>query len=86
MYYRQHAPIYGETSAPIHWENTLFPFLIDGKTDGVQVEEAFLNFERGDNEPCVLYHKERDFLFYSGYWVYYHELYNSSTKPVLNHV
>ena len=26
----------------------------------MQVEEAFLNFERGDNEPCVLYHKERD--------------------------
>ena len=60
MYYRQHAPIYGENSAPVHWENTLFPFLTDGKKDGVQVEETFLNFERGENEPCVLYLKERD--------------------------
>ena len=33
MYYRQHAPIYGENSAPIHWENTLFPFLTNGKKD-----------------------------------------------------
>ena len=60
MYYRQHAPIYGENSAPIHWGNTLFPFLTNGKKDGVQIEEAFLNFERGENEPCVLYLKERD--------------------------
>ena len=60
MYYRQHAPIYGENSAPVHWENTLFPFLTDGLIDGVQVEQEFLNFTRGDNEPCVLYHKERD--------------------------
>ena len=30
MYYRQHAPIYGENSTPIHWEKTLFPFLTDG--------------------------------------------------------
>jgi hypothetical protein len=60
MYYRQHAPIYGENSAPMHRENTLFPFLTNGKKDGVQIQEEFLNFERGENEPCVLYHKERD--------------------------
>ena len=60
MHYRQHAPIYDENSAPVHWEGTLFPFLTDGKKDGVQIEEAFLNFERGDNEPCALYLKERD--------------------------
>jgi hypothetical protein len=59
MYYRQHAPIYGENSAPIHWENTLFPFLTNGKKDGVQIEEEFLNFERGENAPCVLYLPQR---------------------------
>jgi hypothetical protein len=41
-------------------KNTLFLFLTNGKKDGVQIEEEFLNFERGENAPCVLYHKERD--------------------------
>ena len=46
--YRQLAPIYGENSAPIRWEKTLFPFI------------KSLGFDKGDNEPCVFYHKERD--------------------------
>ena len=48
LVYRQLAPIYGENSAPIRWEKTLFPFI------------KSLGFEKGDNEPCVFYHKERD--------------------------
>jgi hypothetical protein len=27
MYFRQMGPIYGENSAPKHWENTLFPWI-----------------------------------------------------------
>ena len=53
MCYRQHAPIYGENSAPVHWENTLFPFLTDGLKGGVQVGEGFLNFTRGDNTATM---------------------------------
>ena len=48
MYFRQMGPIYGENSAPKHWENTLFPWI------------KSLGFVQGDNEPCVFYHPVRD--------------------------
>ena len=47
-YYEQSGPIYGEASAPIRWENTLIPWLMEQ------------GFERGENEKSVLYHAERD--------------------------
>ena len=47
-YYRQTGPIYGEASAPIRWESTIAPWLIEQ------------GFERGCNEVCVFYHTERD--------------------------
>ena len=50
-YYRQSGPIYGEASAPVRWEDTLAPWLVNE-----------LGFIRGDNEPCVFYHPERDLL------------------------
>jgi hypothetical protein len=48
MYFRQMGPIYGENSAPKHWENTLFPWI------------KSLGFVQGDNEPCVFYLAECD--------------------------
>lgn len=49
-YYRQTGPIYGEAGAPVRWENTIAPWL---------VEEGFT---RGANEPAVFYHEDRDVL------------------------
>ena len=49
-YYRQSGPIYGEGSAAVRWENTIAPWL----------EEQ--GFVRGDNEPCVFHHPERDLI------------------------
>lgn len=48
MYFRQMGPIYGENSAPKHWENTFFPWI------------KSLGFVQGENEPCVFYHPARD--------------------------
>ena len=56
MFYRQLAPIYGENSAPKRWEDTLFEWLEDKDPE----ETEKLGFVRGENEPCVLYHPERD--------------------------
>ena len=50
QYYSQTGPIYGESSAPVRWENTIAPWL---------VEQGFV---RGENEPCVFYHPDRDLL------------------------
>ena len=50
-YYRQSGPIYGEASAPVRWENTLAYWL-----------EHDMGFTRGQNEPSVYYHEERDLL------------------------
>ena len=50
LYYEQSGPIYGEASAPVRWENTIAPFF----------EE--LGFERGENDPSVFYHPDRDLL------------------------
>ena len=47
-YYRQISSIYGEKSAPMRWQNTLFPWL-----------EA-LGFEPGKNEKSIFYLPERD--------------------------
>ena len=47
-FYEQLGPIYGEASAPVRWENTLVPWLM---------EQGFV---RGDNEKSVLYHPGRD--------------------------
>ena len=49
-YFRQIGPVYGERGAPVRWENTIAPWL---------VEEGF---ERGCNERAVYYHEERDVL------------------------
>jgi hypothetical protein len=54
MIYRQLAPIYGENSAPKHWEDTLFEWLCTSE------EEGGAGLTRGENEPCVLYNEERD--------------------------
>ena len=54
--YRQLAPIYGENSAPKRWEETLFPWLVK------PCEKGGCGLARGENEPCVLYSKERDLL------------------------
>ena len=48
--WEQSGPIYGEASAPVHWENTVAPWLVS------------LGFVRGDNEPSVFHHPERDLL------------------------
>ena len=48
--WEQSGPIYGEASAPVHWENTVAPWLVS------------LGFIRGDNEPSVFHHPERDLL------------------------
>ena len=47
-YYRQISSIYGEKSAPMRWQNTLFPWL-----------EAH-GFEPGKNEKSIFYLPERD--------------------------
>jgi hypothetical protein len=47
-HYRQHGPIYGEASAPIRWEDTLAP----------ELEDA--GFSRGQNQPTVFLHEDRD--------------------------
>ena len=47
-YYRQISSIYGEKSAPMRWQNTLFPWL-----------EA-LGFEAGKNEKSIFYMADRD--------------------------
>ena len=49
-YFEQSGPIYGEASAPIRWELTIAPWLVEQ------------GFTRGQNEKCVFYHKERDLL------------------------
>ena len=49
-YFRQTGPVYGEAGAPVRWENTIAPWLI---------EEGF---ERGCNEPAVYYHSKMDVL------------------------
>jgi hypothetical protein len=46
-YFRQYGPVYGSSSAPKRWENTLHPWL-----------EA-QGFKQGKNEKCVFYHPER---------------------------
>jgi hypothetical protein len=48
MHYRQMGPIYGENSAPKHWEETLFEWLEMPEAEGGA------GLERGQNEPCVL--------------------------------
>ena len=48
-YYAQYGPIYGEASAPARWEQTIAPWIMS------------LGFTRGDNEPSVFHHTERDF-------------------------
>ena len=53
LYYRQLGPIYGENSAPKHWENTLFGFLTECGENGC-------GLVRGKNEPCVLSHHTRE--------------------------
>ena len=49
-YYRQSGPIYGEASAPVRWELTLAPWIMEQ------------GFERGENHPSVFYHPGRDLL------------------------
>ena len=49
-YFEQSGPIYGESSAPIHWENTIAPWL---ESQG---------FKRGENEMSAFTHKEKDIL------------------------
>ena len=51
VYYRQHGSIYGESSAPVRWFDTIAPWLRDD-----------MGFEQGCNEPCVFYNRERDLL------------------------
>ena len=50
IYYEQSGPIYGEASAPVRWENTIAPFF------------EKLGFDRGENDPSVFYHPDRDLL------------------------
>ena len=49
-YYRQSGPIYGEASAPVRWELTIAPWLVEQ------------GFTRGENDACVFYHEEKDLL------------------------
>ena len=51
-YYRQSGPIYGESSAPTRWEETLAEFLTSTE----------MGFVRSKNEPSTYYHPERDIL------------------------
>ena len=60
-YYRQLGPIYGEASAPVRWENTITPWLTDEDQKDPEVEPP-MGFTRGDNEPSVFYHEEKDLL------------------------
>lgn len=53
-YYKQYGPMYGEDSAPVHWENTIADFLVADKNGP--------NMVRGENEPCAFLHEERDLL------------------------
>ena len=46
-YFRQYGPVYGSSSAPKRWENTLHPWL---ESQG---------FVQGKNEKCVFYHPTR---------------------------
>jgi hypothetical protein len=46
-YFRQYGPVYGSSSAPKRWENTLHPWL---ESQG---------FVQGKNEKCVFYHPMR---------------------------
>ena len=50
IYYRQAAPIYGEASAPIRWENTIAPFF------------ETINMSRGENEKCCFHEPDKDLL------------------------
>jgi len=50
-YFRQSGPIYGEASAPVRWEDTLAPWLVDE-----------CHFIRGSNEPCAFLHPTRELL------------------------
>ena len=46
-YYAQSGPIYGEAAAPVYWEDTIAPWI---------VEQGFI---RGKNEPGVFWHPKR---------------------------
>ena len=46
--YEQSGPIHGEASAPVRWENAIAPFF------------ETLGFDRGENDPSVFYHPDRD--------------------------
>ncbi len=48
MYYSQSGPIYGESSAPRRWEDTVAPWLVS------------IGFVRGENEKSVFHHPTRD--------------------------
>jgi hypothetical protein len=47
-YFRQLGPIYGESSAPIRWEDTFCPFLEDE------------GFDRGDHDRSAFHHRKFD--------------------------
>ena len=49
-HFKQKAPLYGEYSAPVRWEDTYAPYY---ESEG---------FTRGDNEKAVFYHDELDLL------------------------
>ena len=48
--FKQSAPLYGENSAPVRWEDTFAPYL---ETEG---------YVRGENERAVFYHPDLDLL------------------------
>lgn len=48
--FRQSAPLYGENSAPVRWEDTFAPYL---ETEG---------YSRGENERAVFYNSDLDLL------------------------
>jgi hypothetical protein len=52
-YFRQSGPIYGEASAPVRWEHTLAPWMVE------------MGFTQAMNEQCVFYHEARDLLVIS---------------------
>ena len=47
MFFRQTGPLYGENSAPKHWETTI--------SEWIQAQ----GFVRGSNDPCIYYHAGR---------------------------
>ena len=47
-YYLLLGPMYGQRSAPVRWENTISPWMIE------------IGFARGENEPCAFYREEDD--------------------------